>query len=116
LPTRLVELLEPVEAVTAVPHDPARSAHVTQLLRQLQQPHLRLDDLLLRRHRPRVLSPLTGLDTESTLSPLSAGILTFPNDHTCDRQTTAGDAGPCIVRRETKAVVAPSGALPLAPR
>jgi hypothetical protein len=64
----LVQLLEPVEAVPAVAHDPTGPRHVAQLLRQLQHPHLRLDDLLLGGHRlsrPFSLSSEEVVDTES---------------------------------------------------
>jgi hypothetical protein len=40
----LVQLLEAIEAVAAVAHHAARVRHVSELLRQFQQPHLRLDD------------------------------------------------------------------------
>src|SRR5690606_21976337 len=46
----LVELLEAIEAVAAVSHDPAGLADAAELLGQLQEADLRLDDLLFRRH------------------------------------------------------------------
>jgi hypothetical protein len=46
----LVQLLEAVETVAAVAHDLARLRHVPELLRELQDPDLRLDDLLFGRH------------------------------------------------------------------
>ena len=43
----VVQLLEPVEAVAAIPHHLAGLADVAELLGQLQQPDLRSDNLLL---------------------------------------------------------------------
>src|SRR5579884_18594 len=66
-----VQLLEPVEAVAAVPHDLAGPGHVAELLRQLQQPDLHLDDLLVLAHPrlPPSLPPLiAGKDTEDRLA------------------------------------------------
>src|SRR5437762_11446734 len=46
----VVQLLEPVEAVTAVAHHLAGLADIAELLGQLQQTHLHPDNLLLLRH------------------------------------------------------------------
>ena len=46
----VVQLLEPVEAVAAVPHHLAGLADVAELLGQFQQPDLHSDDLLLLGH------------------------------------------------------------------
>jgi hypothetical protein len=43
----IVQLLEPVEAVAAVPHHLAGLAHIAELLRQLEQTQLCPDNLLL---------------------------------------------------------------------
>jgi AspT/YidE/YbjL antiporter-like protein len=53
-PPRVAQLLEPIEAVAALAHDLAGLGHVAELLRQLQQPDLHLDDLLVLAH-PRLL-------------------------------------------------------------
>src|ERR1700757_1853510 len=47
----IVQLLEAVKAVAAVPHHLAGLADVAELLGQFQQPDLGPDDLLLLRHR-----------------------------------------------------------------
>src|SRR5205814_4081645 len=46
----VVQLLEPIEAVPAVPHHLAGLANIAELLGQLQQTHLHPDNLLLLRH------------------------------------------------------------------
>jgi hypothetical protein len=46
----LVQLLEAIETVAAVPHDPTRLGHIPKLFRQIENPNLRLDDLLRSRH------------------------------------------------------------------
>ena len=46
----LVELLEAIEAVPRIAHHLAGLAHVPELLRELQQPHLRTNDLLVLGH------------------------------------------------------------------
>lgn len=48
----LIQLLKAVEAISAIAHLRTGFRHVAELLRQFQHPYLRLDDLLLRRHRP----------------------------------------------------------------
>src|SRR6266496_3242356 len=50
LPARLVQLLEPIEAVPTEPEHLARLGHAAQRLRQLQQSELVLDNLLFLRH------------------------------------------------------------------
>ena len=45
-----VQLLEAIETIAAVTHDLAGLTDISKLLRQLQQAHLRPDDLLLSRH------------------------------------------------------------------
>jgi hypothetical protein len=50
LATFVIELFEPIEAVPTVAHHLARSAHITELLRQLQKPHLGPDNLLFLCH------------------------------------------------------------------
>src|SRR5947209_14177627 len=44
----VVQLLEPIEAVAAIPHHLAGLADIGELLGQLQQAHFRPNDLLLR--------------------------------------------------------------------
>src|SRR5205814_7959162 len=46
----VVQLLEPIEAVPAVPHHLAGLADIAELFGQLQQTHLHPDNLLLLRH------------------------------------------------------------------
>src|SRR4029077_545086 len=46
----IVQLLEPVEAVPAIPHHLAGLTDVAELLGQFQQPYLHADDLLLLGH------------------------------------------------------------------
>src|SRR5262245_34010395 len=47
---RRIQLFEPVEAVTAIAHHLAGLRDVAQLLRELQNPHLGLDNFLFSRH------------------------------------------------------------------
>ena len=47
---RRIQLLEAIEAVTAVAHYLARLRHIPELLRKLQDSDFRLDNLLLSRH------------------------------------------------------------------
>ena len=51
LATFVIELFETIEAVPTVAHHLARSAHIAELLRQLQKPHLGPDNLLFLCHR-----------------------------------------------------------------
>ena len=46
----VVQLLEPIEAVAAIPHHLAGLADIAELLGQLQQAHFRPNNLLLLRH------------------------------------------------------------------
>src|SRR4029079_15568858 len=46
----LIQLFEAIEAVAAIAHDLAGLTDISELLRQLQQAHLRPNDLLLSRH------------------------------------------------------------------
>jgi hypothetical protein len=54
----LIKLLELLEAVGAVAHELVSLRHIAQLPGQLQQPHLRVNDLLLSRY-----TPLLGMAT-----------------------------------------------------
>jgi len=47
-----IQLLEPVDAVAAVAHDLAGLRRIPELLRQIEDPDLGVDDLLLSRHHP----------------------------------------------------------------
>src|SRR5436190_24175011 len=53
----VVQLLEPIEAVPAVPHHLAGLADIAELFGQLQQTHLHPDNLLLLRHVVVSVSP-----------------------------------------------------------
>ena len=52
LASGLIELLEPIETIPAIAHQLAGLRDIPELLGQFQNTHLRLDYLLLGRHRP----------------------------------------------------------------
>src|SRR6516162_2541523 len=56
----VVQLLEPVEAVAAVPHHLASVAHIAELLGQFEQTDLRPDDLLFLCHIVISVPPAGG--------------------------------------------------------
>ena len=58
VPTRLVQILESIEAVSAKPQHFARIGYAAQRLRQLQQSELVLDDLLILSHLTSPVHPV----------------------------------------------------------
>jgi len=69
---RLVDLLEPVEAVAAVTHHLASLADVAELLGELQQSNLAVDDLLFGGHRVLQVAEAGRFATPTAPRPASA--------------------------------------------
>src|SRR3954454_20811587 len=82
LPAFVVELLEAVEAVTAVAHHLAGLAHIPELLSKLKQPNLRADDLLFGGHSGGLQSAEAGrFATPTAPRPASTVCARGPGHH-----------------------------------
>src|SRR4029079_8255005 len=82
----IVQFLEPVEAIPAIPHNLTGMAHAAELLRELQQPDLCANDLLFCRHEGVLQTPRWGASP-----PRPAPRPTSASDSPWDTRTPLSD-------------------------